>query len=99
MGATGWSRRNYRDRSARRHSRLRADPECDAATAKFAFGGPDNQYVYFESAISGNSGASKRPIQAWSTKAVFVCRHNHEPVVVAVEDAQVEFEHKAVIAA
>jgi gluconolactonase len=28
-------------------------PNGDAATTNFAFGGPDNQYIYFEGAISG----------------------------------------------
>ena len=28
-------------------------PNDDAATTNFAFGGPDNQYIYFEGAISG----------------------------------------------
>jgi sugar lactone lactonase YvrE len=38
-------------------------PNNDAATTNFAFGGPDNQYIYFEGATSG-SGASRRPIPA-----------------------------------
>ena len=35
----------------------------DPATTNFAFGGPNNQYVYFEGRRAGHSGASRRPIQ------------------------------------
>jgi gluconolactonase len=36
-------------------------PNGDAATTNFAFGGPDNQYIYFEGAISGTFWRFKAP--------------------------------------
>ena len=39
-------------------------PNGDLATTNFAFGGPDNQYIYFEGLPAGPSGASRRPIPA-----------------------------------
>ena len=36
-------------------------PNGDLATTNFAFGGPDNQYIYFEGAISGTFWRFKAP--------------------------------------
>ncbi len=36
-------------------------PNRDAATTNFAFGGPDNQYIYFEGAVSGTFWRFKAP--------------------------------------
>jgi gluconolactonase len=36
-------------------------PNGDTATTNFAFGGPDNQYIYFEGAISGTIWRFKTP--------------------------------------
>jgi gluconolactonase len=36
-------------------------PNGDVATTNFAFGGPDNQYIYFEGAISGTFWRFKAP--------------------------------------
>ena len=36
-------------------------PNSDLATTNFAFGGPDNQYIYFEGAISGTFWKFKAP--------------------------------------
>ena len=36
-------------------------PNGDAATTNFAFGGPDNQYIYFEGAVSGTFWRFKAP--------------------------------------
>ncbi|HET7880689.1 MAG TPA: SMP-30/gluconolactonase/LRE family protein [Acetobacteraceae bacterium] len=36
-------------------------PNGDAATTNFVFGGPDNQYIYFEGAISGTFWRFKAP--------------------------------------
>ena len=36
-------------------------PNSDPATTNFAFGGPDNQYIYFEGAISGTFWKFKAP--------------------------------------
>ena len=36
-------------------------PNGDTATTNFAFGGPDNQYVYFEGATSGTFWRFKAP--------------------------------------
>jgi len=36
-------------------------PNDDGATTNFAFGGPDNQYIYFEGAISGTFWRFKAP--------------------------------------
>src|SRR5215467_2001540 len=36
-------------------------PNGDLATTNFAFGGPDNQYIYFEGAISGTFWKFKAP--------------------------------------
>jgi len=36
-------------------------PNGDAATTNFAFGGPDNQYIYFEGATSGTFWRFKAP--------------------------------------
>ena len=36
-------------------------PNGDVATTNFAFGGPDNQYIYFEGAISGTFWRFKTP--------------------------------------
>jgi hypothetical protein len=39
-------------------------PNGDAVTSKFAFGGPDNQYIYFEGRSAARSGDSRRRILA-----------------------------------
>ena len=36
-------------------------PNGDAATTNFAFGGPNNQYVYFEGATTGTFWRFKAP--------------------------------------
>ena len=36
-------------------------PNGDTATTNFAFGGPDNQYIYFEGATSGTFWRFKAP--------------------------------------
>jgi gluconolactonase len=36
-------------------------PNGDLATTNFAFGGPDNQYIYFEGATSGTFWRFKAP--------------------------------------
>ena len=36
-------------------------PDGDLATTNFAFGGPDNQYIYFEGATSGTFWRFKAP--------------------------------------
>jgi gluconolactonase len=36
-------------------------PNSDLATTNFAFGGPDNQYIYFEGAISGTFWKFRAP--------------------------------------
>ena len=36
-------------------------PNGDAATTNFAFGGPDNQYLYFEGSTSGTFWRFKTP--------------------------------------
>ena len=36
-------------------------PNSDLATTNFAFDGPDNQYIYFEGAISGTFWKFKAP--------------------------------------
>jgi hypothetical protein len=53
-------------------------PNGDAATTNFAFGGPDNQYIYFEGAISGTFWRFKAPYPGLIAPEVFACRPNHE---------------------
>ena len=50
-----------RDRPARHHRRLCADAERRLATTNFAFGGQDNQHLYFEGASTGTFWRFKAP--------------------------------------
>ena len=54
-------------------------PNNDAATTNFAFGGPDNQYIYFEGATSGTFWRFKAPYPGLIGPVVFVCRRSNEP--------------------
>jgi sugar lactone lactonase YvrE len=47
-------------------------PNGDLSTTNFAFGGPDNQYIYFEGAISGTFWRFKAPYPG----LIGACPHN-----------------------
>ena len=54
-------------------------PNGDAATTNFAFGGPNNQYVYFEGATSGTFWRFKAPYPGLIPPAACVCRRSRKP--------------------
>jgi len=55
-------------------------PNGDTATTNFAFGGPDNQSIYFEGATSGTFWRFKAPYPGLIGRAAFACRRSPKVV-------------------
>ena len=76
MGGSSRSRRHCPNQPAWPHSRVCADPQRCAATTNFAFGGPDNQYIYLMGASTGTFWRFKAPIPADRSGGACACRRN-----------------------